>query len=191
MDLKGKLLLATPNLVDSNFAKTVIAVVHHGNEGTTGLVLNTPVDTKNRQDIKAAWANAFGQQVEFKMDRLYIGGPMPCGLMVVHSDARFSENEILPGVYVTSNKQSLSEIVLQRDSPYRCFAGYSGWVEGQLEYEINHGGWYICENSYEVMFHDGEPKQFWECQLKKWTESLLSRSLNLNIKHIPPDPSVN
>src|SRR5262249_50423907 len=42
--LKGKLLLATPPLVDPNFDRTVVLMLEHGDEGALGLVLNRPTD---------------------------------------------------------------------------------------------------------------------------------------------------
>ena len=41
---RGKLLLATPELLDSNFFRTVILVLEHTNEGAIGVVLNRPSD---------------------------------------------------------------------------------------------------------------------------------------------------
>jgi len=40
--LKGKLLLASPTLLDPNFARTVVLVAEHTEEGAMGLVLNRP-----------------------------------------------------------------------------------------------------------------------------------------------------
>ena len=37
---RGKLLLATPELLDSNFFRTVILVLEPTNEGAIGVVLN-------------------------------------------------------------------------------------------------------------------------------------------------------
>jgi putative transcriptional regulator len=38
--LAGKLLVAAPDLGDSNFSSTVVLVVDHDDEGAFGLVLN-------------------------------------------------------------------------------------------------------------------------------------------------------
>src|SRR3989442_5701458 len=42
---RGRLLVATPPLVDPNFDRTVILLLEHGDEGALGIVLNRPSDT--------------------------------------------------------------------------------------------------------------------------------------------------
>ena len=43
--LRGKLLIAPPMLVDPNFARTVVLIAAHDEEGALGLVLNRPLQT--------------------------------------------------------------------------------------------------------------------------------------------------
>ena len=43
--LRGKLLIASPALVDPNFARTVVLITEHNNEGAMGVVLNRPSET--------------------------------------------------------------------------------------------------------------------------------------------------
>jgi putative AlgH/UPF0301 family transcriptional regulator len=38
--LKGHLLIATPDLLDPNFARTVMLILEHNENGAMGLVLN-------------------------------------------------------------------------------------------------------------------------------------------------------
>ena len=42
--LRGKLLLASPTMSDPNFARSVILIAEHTEEGAMGLVLNRPAD---------------------------------------------------------------------------------------------------------------------------------------------------
>lgn len=191
MNLNGQLLIATPILKDPNFAKTVIAVINHSHDGATGLVLNTPVETKDRPDIRLAWVNLFGEQMEHKMDRLYIGGPVPCSLIMAHDYSKYPDNEIVPGAYVTNDQKALAEIVDRDDVSFRCFAGYASWTPGQLESELAKGIWYVHENSRSSVFYDTEPTKFWECQLKDWSRNFLCNALNLNPNAISNDPRFN
>ena len=43
--LRGRLLVATPPLVDPNFDRTVVLMLEHSDEGALGIVLNRPSDT--------------------------------------------------------------------------------------------------------------------------------------------------
>ena len=51
---RGKLLLATPELLDSNFFRAVILVLEHTNEGAIGVVLNRPSDLYS-VDVLPKW----------------------------------------------------------------------------------------------------------------------------------------
>jgi len=43
--VQGRLLVATPPLIDPNFDRTVVLMLEHTGEGALGLVLNRPSDT--------------------------------------------------------------------------------------------------------------------------------------------------
>jgi putative transcriptional regulator len=43
--LRGKLLVASPALADPNFARTVVFITEHNDEGAMGIVLDRPSDT--------------------------------------------------------------------------------------------------------------------------------------------------
>src|SRR5579875_792546 len=40
--LQGKILVASPSLIDPNFSRTVVFMLAHGDQGALGLVLNRP-----------------------------------------------------------------------------------------------------------------------------------------------------
>jgi putative transcriptional regulator len=44
--LRGKLLVASPALADPNFARTVVLITEHNDEGAMGIVLNRPAETR-------------------------------------------------------------------------------------------------------------------------------------------------
>ena len=50
-NLKGQLLVASPHLLDPNFVRTVVLLIHHSDEGSFGVVLNRPADNT----IKELW----------------------------------------------------------------------------------------------------------------------------------------
>ena len=43
--LQGQFLIASPKLLDPNFARSVVLMVQHGDEGALGLVVNRPLET--------------------------------------------------------------------------------------------------------------------------------------------------
>ncbi len=43
--LRGKLLIASPALADPNFARSVVLITEHTDDGAMGVVLNRPSET--------------------------------------------------------------------------------------------------------------------------------------------------
>ena len=53
--ISGRLLVASPMLLDPNFARTVVLMLAHGDEGALGLVLNRPSDVDVGQVLPDTW----------------------------------------------------------------------------------------------------------------------------------------
>ena len=49
--LTGHLLVASPHLLDPNFAKSVVLLVQHTKEGALGVVINRPIDKTVQPDF--------------------------------------------------------------------------------------------------------------------------------------------
>ena len=64
---RGLLLVATPELIDPNFFRTVVLMLEHTDEGAMGLVLNRTYDAV-AEEVVPYWA-----------DRLKPPGTLHCG----------------------------------------------------------------------------------------------------------------
>src|SRR5947207_14010406 len=69
--LKGQLLVATPNLYDTNFFRTVVLIVEHNDEGAAGLVLNRPSDAELDDGPLGAWGDLAADPA-----LVFVGGPV-------------------------------------------------------------------------------------------------------------------
>src|SRR3954465_14504141 len=68
--LRGKLIISAPTLVDPNFARTVVLIAEHTEDGAMGLVLNRPAATTVSEAVPdLAWLTDEDGQV-------YVGGPV-------------------------------------------------------------------------------------------------------------------
>ena len=74
--LKGKLLLASAHMVDPNFAKSVILLFKHDEEGAVGLILNRRLEATIRQACEDSLDLPAGID-----GPLFHGGPCPGPLM--------------------------------------------------------------------------------------------------------------
>jgi putative transcriptional regulator len=177
--LTGHLLVASPKLADPNFARCVILIIQHGEEGAFGLVLNRAT----RSPLAEIWSELFGGVCAVE-GPLYIGGPVDGPPLAVHGDADCSEREVLSGVHLASQPSTIEQLVTQPQSPVRVFLGYSGWGEGQLESELREGAWLTAPAAPEHVFYGGD--DLWKEVVTHISGAIIhSRG---DIKHVPPQP---
>lgn len=180
--LQGHLLIAAPQLTDPNFHKSVVLLVQHNENGALGVILNRPLEAT----IEEVWSqvsvlpcNAEGP--------LYQGGPCPGPLMVAHTDNGVSELEVCDGVYFSTDKDSIEKLVSRTEGPLKFFVNYAGWSAGQLEGEIEAGGWVTTPAAQGQIFRGDEG--LWDTVLRLAGRRV--RLAGIDPKLIPDDPSVN
>src|SRR4029079_1100478 len=71
--LRGRLLVATPMLLDPNFVRTVVLMLEHNEDGAVGVVLNRP------SPLTAAEALTAGESVCAEPAVVFVGGPVQPG----------------------------------------------------------------------------------------------------------------
>jgi putative transcriptional regulator len=177
--LRGKLLIASPSLVDPNFARTVVLVTEHTEDGAMGVVLNRPSETAVDQVAPELSPVVDGEPV-------FIGGPVqPQALVVL---AEFADTEAAAWIVVddigfvaaATEGDRLEEAVRRG----RVYAGYSGWGAGQLEGELAEEAW-IVEPPLAAELFAVEPAELWQDVLaRKGGQFAL-------IARMPDDPSLN
>jgi len=181
--LQGKLLVASPYLPDGNFAETVILMIYHNEEGAMGLVLNRPSDCS----VREVWKMALEEE-DCDCDQVIdLGGPCQGPLMAVHNLRKHSEQTIARGIYFSTEKGNIREIVSRTDRPFRIFSGYSGWAAGQLEREMDEGSWLVAPATKQAVFSDND--ELWREVADLVGREILTNSLG--IRHAPEDPSWN
>lgn len=177
--LAGKVLYAAPSLSDPNFARSVVLVVQHtrmrdgdaaepalwtpgggveGVPGALGLVLNRGSGARVA-DVLAQAQGLNPEAVACGVDaELFHGGPCEGPLMVLHggvADPGLEETRVLEGVTFSSDRDAIRPVLAGAVRPARFFAGYAGWGPGQLESEIEDGGWVLGTLDAEVLFDAG------------------------------------
>ncbi len=179
--LRGRLLIASPVLVDPNFHRTVVLIAEHTEEGAMGLVLNRPAET-----LVAEAAPDLSDLADIGAP-LYVGGPVASDSVIVL--AEFDEPS-LAGVlldgdlgFVGGGAEDLAEIAggVRRA---RVFAGHSGWGPGQLEGELEEDSWIVEPPRRDEIFAE-DPEALWAAVLRR-----KGREYAL-LSTMPPDPSVN
>ena len=182
-ELTGQLLVASPNMNDPNFFRTVILVLRDEEDGTMGLILNRPVDIS----VKDACEKILQTTCEVE-GNLHQGGPCEGPMMVLYSGQAYGEAmgdlKVLPGVWFITNKDEIETVLGDSDSRVRCYIGYSGWTAGQLDAEINAGAWLIHPAVEDFIF--SENPRIWSKLMTR-----LTLGNDIDPTKIPDDPSVN
>jgi putative transcriptional regulator len=180
--LTGHFLVASQYLGDPNFARTVVLMIHHSDEGAMGVVINRPAD----KTVRDVW-EMIGYEDCDREEQIYIGGPVPGPLVAVHTLEPFSEREVLPGVYVATHRDALDVMVRRKDLQLRLFSGHSGWGGGQLEAELEAGGWLTTEAKQDEIFADHET--MWKSVSQRIGLEIMAPGVDM--AHLPSDPSLN
>ena len=179
--LKGHFLIASPHLVDPNFVRTVVLLVEHNENGAFGVVLNRP----SERSVQEIWDEVAEVPCDC-LEPINVGGPVLGPLLALHTQPMYSETEVVPGVFVATQRDHLDHIVRQ-DEPFRVFSGYSGWGAGQLEAELKQGGWITMAADRRYVFAPAD--DLWHQASQAIARDVLISTLK--IRHVPEDPSLN
>ena len=180
--LEGQLLVAAPQLVDPNFARTIVLLIQHNQEGALGVVVNRPL-TKTVQEL---WREV-GSSPCHSQQPVYLGGPVPGPLMSLHTQPELAEAEPTPGIFFAAQKMHLDALVLTQNPECKVFLGHSGWGGGQLENEIRQGAWRAMPATAEHVFSTDD--SLWETVFRQLGQSILKAILKVD--ELPPDATVN
>jgi putative transcriptional regulator len=171
--LAGRLLVATPDMRDPRFVESVIYVVRHDASGAMGLVVNRPV----QQVALAQLLDRFGVAGAQAPGSVHVhwGGPVEAGkAFVLHTPDYRAEGTVVvrERVAFTGNRKILEAMAVQAGPRRLLFAvGFAGWAPGQLDAELERGGWLTAGADEELLFDDD--------YASKWRRATARRLLDL------------
>lgn len=141
----GSLLAAWPDLPDSNFAKSVVWMVRHDEDGALGFVVNRPLDV-TVDDLLPDHPILSTLKTP-----VHLGGPVDHSQMqFLHSwpDSIPGGTQVSPGLYLGGELEALAAELARQEALHpghvervRLVIGYAGWGAGQLESELAEHAW--------------------------------------------------
>ncbi len=141
--LIGQLIIAMPTMSDPRFARTVIYMCVHNDEGAMGLVVNKLLDALTFADLL--------EQLEIESlgvaptIPIHYGGPVESGRgFVLHSTDYHKEGTITVDetIGLTATIDILQDVAEEQGPRMALLAlGYAGWGAGQLDSEIQQNAW--------------------------------------------------
>ena len=178
--LRGQLLIAGATLPDPNFARTIVLICQHSEEGALGLVLNRPGELVIGA-VAPELAGITGEDAVIDS-----GGPVqPDALLVLgeFEDASYAGMAVIGTVGLMGDGREIDDLVgVTRRA--RAFAGYAGWGPGQLDAEVARDDWFVAPAGIDDIF-DPDPDELWRRVLERKGGHFAL------VARMPIDPSVN
>jgi putative transcriptional regulator len=141
-------LIASPQLRDPNFQRTLVLLIQHNQQGALGLIINREAPMRlgdvveQLESVHPARANR----------PVLWGGPVDRGVGFVIFRGRAEEGwGVGGGISVSTSSQRLQALVSDRGEFHLCL-GYAGWGPGQLDREYEEGSWLHTECIPDLLF---------------------------------------
>ena len=155
VNLTHHFLIAMPNMVDPNFARSLTYICEHNEQGALGVVVNRPIELT---------LEALFEQIEIPLRAralaglpVYFGGPVQVDRgFVLHRPAGGWQStlSINRDIGLTTSKDIL-EAVGEGRGPAEILVslGYAGWAPGQIEQELGQNAWLTVPAQADLIFH--------------------------------------
>lgn len=177
----GMLLIADPFLKDPHFARSVVLLCEHQEQGSFGFVINK----RYKQTLNELVPDMTDVRIP-----VYYGGPVQLDTIhFVHQIPDLVEGgfEIIKGIYWGGKFDRAISLIndgLLNLWKIKFFIGYSGWSSGQLEEELNERSWILSQASSRLLFKEKE-QNIWPRSLKELGNDYAMMA------NFPIDPSLN
>lgn len=157
--LDGHFLIAMPGMQDSNFARSVVYVCAHSDDGAMGFIINKAHGLTfseilaQLQVVEDERAVIPGLHAEIAIQT---GGPVERGRgFVLHSDDYSSQSSIPVSDEISlTSTVDIVRAIYNGSGPRKAalMLGYAGWSPGQLELELANNGWLTCPADESLIF---------------------------------------
>ena len=153
------------SVVDPNFRRSVVLMLHHGEDEAVGLVLNRATDVPVEvlcESIDMRWNGSEEARVDW-------GGPVdPEHGWVLLGDGApddLDAERVAPGIRYSRSQDVLRDAAARPPEQLRVLLGYAGWGPGQLESEIAEGAWLVVPVSHPLVF-DTDRDDLWSAAVR-------------------------
>jgi putative transcriptional regulator len=159
------LLVSMPQMLDPNFAKTVVLLAEYTAQGAFGLVLNRRMDEPAMSIVTA------DQPLHIHPGMyLYTGGPVEptrAWILTAKKDLDDEALEVISGVYLSASPTLVRRTLeSEPDTGTRMVVGYAGWGAGQLDIELAQGSWLMAPVQPDLIF-ETSADTMWETAIRR------------------------
>jgi len=159
------LLLSMPQMLDPNFARTVVLLAEYSTHGAFGLVVNRQMLEPAHEVIRP------DPPMDIRNDvHLFVGGPVEpnrAWVLTNHRELDDDALEIADGVYLSAAPDLIRHTLQSSPDPHvRLIVGYAGWGAGQLDEELAASSWLMLPVQADLLF-DIPVDVMWETAIRR------------------------
>jgi putative transcriptional regulator len=146
--LNGHLLVATPNLIDTHFSKSVIYICEHDEQGVLGVMINKPLGAPMQRIFDQLGIEAEDNlPKEIANQDIMMGGPIGTD----HGFILYHEKDASQPLHISTSSLMLADIAHGKGpEEYIVSLGYAGWEPEQLQAEICRNDWLVVPVSNPI-----------------------------------------
>lgn len=164
-NLAPVLLVSMPQMLDPNFARTVVLLAEYGRHGAFGLVVNRRMNEPAHEVIRP------DPPMDIRKDvHLFVGGPVEpnrAWVLTAHRELDTDALEIQSGVYLSASPTLIRHALQSSPDPQlRLVIGYAGWGPGQLDDELAASSWLMAPVHPDLVF-EIPIEEMWETAIRR------------------------
>ena len=177
---QGIILISEPILQDYYFRQSVVLLAEHNEDGSFGIIINKPLDTKLNEVLP--------DFPDYNM-KVYLGGPVSTeNLYFIHTHPEIPKSlRILPGLFWGGDIDTIRDMIQAgkaTENDLRFFVGYAGWHPKQLDREISEKSWVLSQTTVKNIITK-KPEALWSNYIKNMGKDYAIWA------NFPADPSSN
>lgn len=154
LDFRHHFLIAMPAMADSSFAKTLVYICEHNEQGALGIIVNRPTNLS----LSELFEQTKIPMGEFESNSMpvYFGGPVQTDRgFVLHKPLGQWQSTLAinDNLGLTTSRDILLAVGAGLEPKKLLLTlGYSGWAQGQLEHELTQNAWLTVPASEHILF---------------------------------------
>lgn len=158
--MNGQFLLAMPGMNDERFARAVVYICAHSEEGAMGFIINQLQPVGFHELLQQIGVIDDDEMIVLPESARHMivrnGGPVDRTRgFVLHTDDYMVDSTmpVAEDVCLTATVDILRAIYGGRGPAQALMTlGYSGWAPGQLDLEFSENGWLTCPAPMDMLF---------------------------------------
>ena len=157
----GCLLIASPQLADPSFVRSVIFLIEHDTSGSLGLIINRTLELP----LGEVWESCPNQL--YNAQHCAEGGPVERdrGLLLHPYLNIHGAHPLAEGLAIGGDTEAIINAWHGDHKPHRgprLFLGHAGWSPEQLNDEIASGSWLVRQGPATLAINPSPPKDLWQ-----------------------------